>query len=836
LSVGRPLPFAVRLLAVIAQVGVLLAVMRRFQIENVAFVNVAMLASAGFVVHALLPLAWRLPFFAALSVASLFLVLGATNAATVAALGLAIIGIARLPVSFRVRGALLVLVAAILALARAGVVATPLSVAIWPILASMFMFRTIVYFYDLRHDKAPPSWTRAIAYFFCLPNVCFPLFPVIDYKAFRRTHYDGDAIAIYQTGVHWMARGVIQMLLYRLVYYNFTIDPYDVTGLPTLAQFLFTNFSLYLRLSGQFHVVIGMLHLFGFNLPETNHLYWLSTSVSDFWRRINIYWKDFMMKVFYYPIVFSMRRMNPKLALALATLAVFAITWALHLYQWFWLRGALLFSAPDILFWSVLAILVVVNSLYEARGGARRGAAAHDGTPRATLLAALRAAATFVTICVLWSLWTSASLSDWAALFAVLRPADAPAIALGGAALVAAMALAMAAERRSTRARAAHAAVAAASLSAFVRSALPAAASILLLAALSHRPFTARAGSPAAELIESLRVARMSTRDVALMERGYYEKLFGVNSMNSELWERYMKRPYWPRLGETAACRETRDLLGLELVPDTTIDWHGAPLHINRWGMRDRDYERAKPDGVYRIACLGASYLMAGGVGENETFENVAEARLNAEAAGSASGAGVSPIEILNFGVDGYSALERLAALEDRVLPFAPDAVFCFPQTVEKQVAVHRLEVMLRDGIDLRYDALRDIAKRAGVDTRTGPKTARRRLAPYASEIPRWSYAEFARVCAAHGARPVWIFLPRVTEKESPEEIAELEAMAREAGFTILSLADTFEGQDVRALHLAPWDFHPNRAGHELIGNRLYDAVAKSGILSAASR
>jgi len=835
LNAPRPAPFALRLLAVAAQLGVLLAVMRRFQIENVAFVNVAALASAGFVVHALLPLRFRLPFFAALSIASLFLVLGAADAATVAALGLAILGIARLPLSFRARGVLLVVVAAALALARAGVIAVPLSVAVWPILASMFMFRAIVYFYDLRHDKAPPSWTRAIAYFFCLPNVCFPLFPVVDYKAFRRTHYDGDAIAIYQTGVHWMARGVIHMLLYRLVYYNFTIDPYDVANLPSLAQFLFTNFSLYLRLSGQFHVVVGMLHLFGFNLPETNHLYWLSTSVSDFWRRINIYWKDFMMKVFYYPIVFSMRRMNPKLALALATLAVFAITWALHLYQWFWLRGALLFSAPDILFWSVLAILVVVNSLYEARGGARRGAAAHDGSARATLLAALRAAATFTTVCVLWSLWTSASLADWAALFAVVRPSDAPAIAAGAAALVGAFAIAMAAERRWVRAPAARPA-AAPTLAAFARAAAPAAASILLLAALTHRPFTSRAGSPAAELIESLRIARMSTRDVALMERGYYEKLFGVNSMNSELWERYMKRPYWPRLAETAACRETRDILGLELVPDTTIDWHGAPLHVNRWGMRDRDYSQAKPGGVYRIACLGASYLMAGGVDEHETFENIAEARLSAASRDSAARAGAAAVEILNFGVDGYSALERLAALEDRVLPFSPDAVFCFPQTVEKQVAVHRLEVMIRDGIDVRYDALRAIAQEANVDRRTGPKTARRRLAPYATEILRWSYAEFVRVCRAHGARPVWIFLPRVTERESPEEIAELEAMAREAGFEIMSLAGTFDGHDVRALHLAPWDFHPNRAGHALIGNRLYDVVLESGILTGASR
>jgi len=666
-----------------------------------------------------------------------------------------------------------------------------------------------------------------------------------------------------------MARGLVHMLLYRLVYFNFTIDPYDVTNLATLAQFLFTNFALYLRLSGQFHVIVGMLHLFGFHLPETNHLYWLSTSVSDFWRRINIYWKDIMMQVYYYPLVFALTGWKASHALVAGTLAVFAITWALHLYQWLWLRGAFLLSGPDIAFWTILALLVVANSLYEARAGARRGAAARAWTLRTAILAALRASAVFVTICLLWALWTSASFSDWVALLAVARPSDAPAILLGAAALVAAMALAKTAEHawergasaRPTPRSAAPAQSAAAegrapkprpahghASPALLRSAAPAVIAIALLAALSHRPFTARLGRPTANLIESLRVARMSTRDIALMERGYYEKLFGVNSLNSELWELYMKRPYWPRLQEIAAARETHDFSNVELVPNTNVDWHGAPLHVNRWGIRDRDYERAKPQGAYRIACLGASYLMAGGVEEGDTFENVAERRLNeripmsdaSEAApttvsGGRAAESVRAVEMLNFGIDGYSSLERLAALEDRVLPFTPDAVFCFPQTVEKQVAVHRLEVMLREGIDLRYDALRALAARAGVDRRTGPKNARQRLDPLGDDLLQWSYDEFVRICRAHGIRPVWIFLPRVMERESEQEIAELEQMARSAGFEVLSLADTFVGQDVEALHLAPWDFHPNREGHALLGERLYAEVAESGILRGAA-
>ncbi len=74
----------------------------------------------------------------------------------------------------------------ILAIFRLELIAVPWSSAVWPILGSMFMFRLIVYLYDLRHDKAPVSPWRTLAYFFLLPNVCFPLFPVVDFKTFRR--------------------------------------------------------------------------------------------------------------------------------------------------------------------------------------------------------------------------------------------------------------------------------------------------------------------------------------------------------------------------------------------------------------------------------------------------------------------------------------------------------------------------------------------------------------------------------------------------------------------------------------------------------------------------
>src|SRR5205814_4336496 len=68
----------------------------------------------------------------------------------------------------------------------------------------------------LKHRTAPFSPAKAISYFFLLPNVCFPLFPVVDYKTFCSTYYNEDWPRVYQTGLKWMFRGVFQLLLYRV--------------------------------------------------------------------------------------------------------------------------------------------------------------------------------------------------------------------------------------------------------------------------------------------------------------------------------------------------------------------------------------------------------------------------------------------------------------------------------------------------------------------------------------------------------------------------------------------------------------------------------------------
>jgi hypothetical protein len=168
-------------LLIVVQLGLLVIVIRQFQLVNSAFIRIVLLAFGGFLIHQFLPMRARMPFFLALSLAGIGLVFGPVAGAWLIAVGLVLVGICYLPIVFSGRIALLLAVGAGLVAVRAGWVEGPWSDAIWPILGSMFMFRLVVYLYDTREDSNKEPIVRTLCYFFMLPNVCFPLFPVIDY-------------------------------------------------------------------------------------------------------------------------------------------------------------------------------------------------------------------------------------------------------------------------------------------------------------------------------------------------------------------------------------------------------------------------------------------------------------------------------------------------------------------------------------------------------------------------------------------------------------------------------------------------------------------------------
>ncbi len=98
----------------------------------------------------------------------------------------------------------------------------------------------------------------------------------------------------------------------------------------------------------------------------------------------------------------------------------------------------------------------------------------------------------------------------------------------------------------------------------------------------------------------------------------------------------------------------------------TTANYRSGRNRHNALGFRGDEIMTPKPEGVYRIVCLGGSTTYSSSV------EDPAEA-YPALLQGFLRSAGRPKVEVINAGVPGYSSLESLINLELRVLDLEPD-------------------------------------------------------------------------------------------------------------------------------------------------------------------
>jgi hypothetical protein len=90
-------------------------------------------------------------------------------------------------------------------------------------------------------------------------------------------------------------------------------------------------------------------------------------------------------------------------------------------------------------------------------------------------------------------------------------------------------------------------------------------------------------------------------------------------------------------------------------------------VRINPAGFRDVERFLDKPDGVYRVAVLGDEHSEALDTRLQRTWWWQLGGRLEA--------CGFQNVEILNFGVGGYSSAQELALLETAAMRYRPDLV-----------------------------------------------------------------------------------------------------------------------------------------------------------------
>ncbi|MGH8223069.1 MAG: hypothetical protein ACREQZ_08850, partial [Woeseiaceae bacterium] len=678
---------------------------------------------------------------------------------------------------------------------------------------------------DLRHEKGPVSIWQRLGYFFLFPNVCFPLFPVVDYQTYKRTYYDRPALEIYQKGIDWIFRGIVHLLLYRVVYHYFVPDPLEIQNVAGVAQYVLSSFLLYLRVSGLFHLIIGILCLFGCNLPETHHRYYLANSFTDFWRRINIYWKDFMMKLFYFPIYLSIRRWGLTLAMILATLATFFITWLLHSYQWFWLRGTFTLHPQDMIFWGILAVLVTANSLYEEKYGRKRKSLTkrEQVSVAEALKVSAKTVSVFIFISILWSFWTSSSIDRWISVMSVLGSITVmefvTCLLLVAVVIAAGVVLQLLSERQTPLLKRDFAAVP-------YRAAWVGASAVALLA-VANPLVSARLNPQLEGMVATITGDQLNTRDQQELVKGYYEGLLGAESSGAMVWSVHVEKPEtwrWNGDREVYHVVEVDDIRDERYRPFIDAIDKGQEFRTNRWGMRDKDYEKEKAPGTFRIAMLGSSHTVGSGVAVESTFPSLMEAQLNEGASSSPYGR----VEILNFAYGGDSILRRLARLQKEALDFDIDAVIDMSITGEHHLAVRQLRIAVKNNTPELDPFILDVIRRSEVSPDLSDDEIERRLAQFGDEIIAWAYRELARTAESNGVQALVVVLPRVEDTNTVyrDEWHTLSRFAEQAGLAAINLENVYGPINSRSfLKLASWDWHPNAKAHELLAKQIHQQL-----------
>jgi len=810
---------------VLIELALILLAVYLFKIEpNLPFLTVLCLAAGGFLVHAWLPPQFRLAFFCLLSLVSAVLLFGWLTAGWLLGLGGGLIALARLPVPWKYRVLLIAASGSILALWR-----IESTEPFWPVLASMFMFRLIIYLYDCRHERLQPPLAHTLAYFFALPNLCFMLFPVIDFKTFRQTYYDEKPYTIYQSGVCWIVRGLTHLLAYRFVKYYLLPAPHQLADLPYLLLFLGANYALYLRISGWFHIITGILHLFGFNLPRTHQNYFLASSVSDVWRRINIYWKDFMAKVFFYPAFFALHGWGRATALVTASLGVFVVTWLLHSYQVFWLRGELPLAPKGAILWLSAGVAASVSLLFDLRRAAQasRSAPADSGREwlrREALTAAilpLKVGGTFLLVSFFWACWTMPKFISSLRALTVPNVSSRSILTIGtcvGSILTVGVFI------QFLRAWLHRRKVLPWTLS-FSGSVALQTAGLLALIAAGMPPVGEAFGPQVAELLATLRLESTTPVEAAVAVQGYYEEIADTSVQASPLIglpglpERKRPPPVY-----TDITRPVDDFLERELIPGWSGEIGGHRFTVNSLGMRDRPgITQEKLPGVCRLAFVGSSVLMGYGVGDEETFTRLLEARLNAALSlipsqDRGEPRGQRRIEVLNFGTGKSHAIHRLTLIARKVLAFHPDAIYYVAHQDEYLGTVRHL-AMLIDRRNKLPAYLHTIVQQAGIGSDTPPGEVEIRLQRFAPQILRGVYDDIVQQCRPRGILPVWVYVPMPGVRDAAFEASPLMRLAEESGFIALNLAKWDAGHAPEAVKADK--HHANALGHQLIAERL---------------
>lgn len=267
-------------------------------------------------------------------------------------------------------------------------------------------------------------------------------------------------------------------------------------------------------------------------------------------------------------------------------------------------------------------------------------------------------------------------------------------------------------------------------------------------------------------------------------------------------------------------------------APNRSAFLMGVDVEINSHGLRDRDYELAKPASTYRIMMLGDSTTFGWGVRLEDTAAKILERRLNEASSGTGR-----RFEVINAGVGNYSTVQEVTYYETRGRAFRPDLVILVYFINDAEPVPTEKKGILID----RSHLVAFVTNRLdGVLRRTGrrPDWKQYYSSLYDDERPgfqacRAALKRLAQTTRADGTKLLVAILPELHEIDGnyPFMAAheKIRSTLKAEGVRVIDLIETLRGHGPEStLWVTPLDHHPNAKANGLIAAQLQSWIGKA--------
>ncbi len=233
--------------------------------------------------------------------------------------------------------------------------------------------------------------------------------------------------------------------------------------------------------------------------------------------------------------------------------------------------------------------------------------------------------------------------------------------------------------------------------------------------------------------------------------------------------------------------------------------------------LRPADVALQAAAGTFRVALLGDSIAAALDLPYTDRMSSIMEVQLGGDRVGA-------DVEVLNFGVNGYSALQEVALLEALAARFEPDLVvlqYCVNDFHPTAYPTRWFQEQSRSYLVAYLTRVFDS------ELLDGYPPAAYWEEQYRIDEAGWrnvtvAFDRIAGYARSRGIPALLVIFPAISHEgwfagDARDRHARVAELGRTAGFEVLDLMPAYAEHPVETLRFRPWDtFHPNARGQRI--------------------